>query len=59
MSKERLTEIQELLITLERRMKPLEWDLSRKQINEFQRVKLERYKKEHSELVEEKQGLQE
>ncbi|HIJ10752.1 TPA: hypothetical protein HA278_01720 [Candidatus Woesearchaeota archaeon] len=57
MSKERLAEIHELMYTLERRMKPLEWDLSKKQINEFQRVKLERYKKEHSELVEEKQGL--
>jgi len=57
MSKERISEIQEILFNLERKIKPLEWDSSRNQINEFKQKTLETLKAEHSTLSEELNGL--
>ncbi len=53
MSKERISELRELLFNLERRIKPLEWDDSRKQINEFKKLELGRLKEEHAKLSKE------
>jgi hypothetical protein len=47
MSQERMSELRELLFNLERKIKPLEWDASRNQINEFKRLTLEKLKNEH------------
>ena len=58
MSKERISEIQELLFNLDRKIKPLEWDSSRNQINEFKKKTLETLKTEHSTLIEELKGLE-
>lgn len=53
MSEERLTIVREQLFQLERRIKPLEWDASRKQINEFKKLELGRLKEEHAKLSKE------
>jgi len=53
MSKERISEIQELLFNLDRKIKPLEWDSSRNQINEFKKKTLDALRTEHSTLFEE------
>ena len=58
MAKERISELRELIFNLERKIKPLEWDASRNQINEFKKVTLERLKNEHSAFVEELAGLE-
>ncbi|MDP3640075.1 MAG: hypothetical protein Q8R53_02635 [Nanoarchaeota archaeon] len=57
MAEERLAELRKLLYGLERKIKPLEWDSSRNQINEFKKLELERLKKEQQTLHEELQGL--
>ena len=53
MSKERILELRELLFNLERRIKPLEWDDSRKQINEFKKLELGRLREEQAKLFKE------
>ena len=58
MSQERINELRELLFNLERKIKPLEWDLSRNQINEFKKVTLEKLKTEQATFLEELQGLE-
>ncbi|MBI2125186.1 hypothetical protein HYV87_01980 [Candidatus Woesearchaeota archaeon] len=58
MSEERLTIVREQLFQLERRIKPLEWDASRKQINEFKKQQLEKLKEEFSTLNSELQELE-
>ena len=58
MSPERIMEIQALLLDLERRMRPLRWDLDHNQINEFKRQKLEKLQGEHLNLKTELQGIQ-
>jgi len=58
MSKERISELRELLFNLERRIKPLEWDCSRNQINEFKKVQLEKLKTEHSGFLDELNKLE-
>ncbi|MEK6846288.1 MAG: hypothetical protein AABY26_05995 [Nanoarchaeota archaeon] len=55
MSNERVAEIRELLFNLERRIRPLEWDASRHQINEFKKIELVRLKEEQNALVQELQ----
>lgn len=57
MAEERLAELRKLLFGLERKIKPLEWDSSRHQINEFKKLELERMRKEHVTLSEELKGL--
>ncbi len=58
MSPERLSEIKEIIFQLERKLRPLEWDASRKQINEFKKVELQRLKEEQSKLQAELQSLE-
>jgi len=58
MSPERVSEIREQLFQLERKMKPLEWDASRNQINEFKRLELERLKEEQGTLLNELNELE-
>lgn len=58
MSLERVQEVRERLFQLERKIKPLEWDASRNQINEFKRMELERLKVEHQTLQGELSGMQ-
>lgn len=58
MSQERISEIRELLFHLERKIKPLEWDSSRNQINEFKQKTLELLKEEHVNLNEELRRLE-
>ena len=46
-------ELRELLFQLDRKIKPLEWDSSRNQINEFKKEQLKKLKEEHSTYLEE------
>ena len=59
MSQERILELRELLFQLERKIKPLEWDLSRNQINQFKKKQLETLKLELTSLQKEFDTLQE
>jgi TolA-binding protein len=58
MSEERLTQLREQLFQLERRIRPLEWDAGRNQINEFKKQQLEKLKTEFNTLRQELQGLE-
>ncbi len=58
MTKKELVVLTEQLLALERRIKPLEWDFSRNQINEFRRQQLERLQAEHTSLKEKITELQ-
>ena len=58
MSQERISELRELLFNLERKIKPLEWDSSRNQINEFKRLTLEKLKEKHSNFLSELSNLE-
>ncbi|MFH1275993.1 MAG: hypothetical protein ABIH82_02690 [Candidatus Woesearchaeota archaeon] len=58
MADERLLELQEKLFNLERKIKPLEWDLSRNQINEFKKGTLIKLKEEFGTLQSELESLQ-
>ncbi len=57
MSQERILEIRELLVDLERKIRPLEWDSGRNQINEFKKIQLGKLKEEHSTLSDELSSL--
>ncbi len=58
MTKERLAELREQLFLLERQIRPLEWDLSRNQINDFKKVRLGQLKTEHEKLGKELSTLE-
>ena len=58
MSPERISEVREMLFNLERKIKPLEWDHSRKQINEYKKKTLESLRIEHQALTQELNGLE-
>ena len=58
MSQERVTELQEQLFQLERRIKPLEWDSGRNQINEFKKQQLVKLKEEFNTLTQELYGME-
>lgn len=58
MSQERITELREHLFQLERRIKPLEWDSGRNQINEFKKQQLVKLKEEFNTLQQELLGLE-
>ncbi len=58
MSQERLLELQQTIMGLERKMRPLEWDLSRNQINEYRKQQLEKLRQEHGSLKQEIETLQ-
>jgi len=50
MAPERVNEVKELLFQLERRIRPLEWDLSKNQINEFKKQQLTKLREQHMQL---------
>ena len=58
MSQERISELREHLFNLERKIKPLEWDESRNQINEFKKIQLGKLKEEFSSLTTELNELE-
>jgi hypothetical protein len=58
MTKERASELRELLFNLEKRIAPLEWDFNRNQINEFKKVELGRLREEHKTLLQELSDLE-
>tara|TARA_Y100000310_G_C20129029_1_gene555005 strand:- start:269 stop:463 length:195 start_codon:yes stop_codon:yes gene_type:complete len=58
MSNERISEIKELLVGLERRIRPLEWDNNRNQINEFRKQQLGQLTHERETLTNELTTLQ-
>jgi hypothetical protein len=53
MSEDRIVELRELLFHLERKIKPLEWDLSRNQINEYKKKTLGTLKEQRVQFSEE------
>lgn len=53
-----MSEIRERLFNLERKIKPLEWDSGRNQINEFKKQELGRLKEEHVALATELEELE-
>lgn len=57
MTGERIVEIKGLLLKLEKRIRQLEWDSSRNQINEYKKQELVKLKKEHEVLVNELKEL--
>ncbi|MBU0459932.1 MAG: hypothetical protein ABIH82_01635 [Candidatus Woesearchaeota archaeon] len=57
MSLERLAEIRTVLFELDRKIKPLEWDSSRNQINEFKQKTLESLRTEQETLQQELNSL--
>ena len=50
MAPDRVNEVKERLFQLERRIRPLEWDLSKNQINEFKKQQLVRLREQHMQL---------
>lgn len=50
-------ELRGKLLQLEKRIRPLEWDLSRNQINDFKRQELVKLKVEYANLLEELKGI--
>ena len=58
MSEERTIQLREQLFQMERRMKPLEWDANRNQINEFKKQQLDRMKEEFASLKNELSELE-
>lgn len=58
MTGERIVEIRGLLLKLEKRLRQLEWDSSRNQINEYKKQELVKLKKEHEVLVNELKELE-
>lgn len=55
---ERASELRELLFHLERKIKPLEWDASRNQINEFKKQQLGKLQEEFMSLRQELKNLE-
>ncbi|MDP3698077.1 MAG: hypothetical protein Q8R47_00670 [Nanoarchaeota archaeon] len=58
MSEEKVIQLREQLFQLERRIRPLEWDAGRNQINEFKKQQLEKLKVEFTTLQQELHGLE-
>jgi hypothetical protein len=58
MSKERISELHQELTALDRRIKPLEWDANRNQINDFRKSQLKQLQEKQGTLQEELNGLQ-
>ena len=58
MSEEKSIQLREQLFQLERRIRPLEWDAGRNQINEFKKQQLGKLKEELNVLQQELQGIE-
>ena len=46
------------MFLLEKKIRPLEWDASKNQINEYKKKELEKLKLEHGTLLQELNGLE-
>jgi len=57
MADERLIQVRERLISIERKLRPLEWDANRNQINDYKKQELEKLRQEQTTLQEELKGL--
>jgi len=57
MADERLIQVRERLISIERKLRPLEWDANRNQINDYKKKELENLRLEQTTLQEELKGL--
>lgn len=57
MSQERISAINTALIALEKKIRPLEWDLSRNQIHDYRKHELDKLKVQRDELKQELQQL--
>jgi len=57
MADERLIQVRERLISIERKLRPLEWDANRNQINDYKKQELENLRLEQTTLQEELKGL--
>ena len=57
MADERLTQVRERLISIERKLRPLEWDANRNQINGYRKQEFEKLKQEQTVLQEELKGI--
>ena len=58
MYKERISELHQELTALDRRIKPLEWDANRNQINDFRKSQLKQLQEKQGTLQEELNRLQ-
>jgi hypothetical protein len=58
MTDERIIELKELIWNLERRIRPLNWDAGRNQINEYKKQELAKLQTEHGVLEQELQELE-
>ncbi len=56
MSQERMKEIRERLVVVERTLRPLEWDNVRNQINDYRKQQLAKLKVEQAALQAELEG---
>jgi hypothetical protein len=57
MADERLVQVRERLISIERKLRPLEWDASRNQINEYRKKEFEKLRQEQVALQEELKNM--
>jgi len=58
MSDERIMEIRTVLSDLEGKIRPLQWDADRRQINPYKKIELEKLSAQKGVLLEELNGLQ-
>ena len=58
MSQERMKEIRERLVAVERILRPLEWDNVRNQINDYRKQQLAKLKVEQAALQAELEGFE-
>lgn len=58
MTEDRISQLREVLYQLERRLKPLEWDDSRNQINEFKKLQLRKLREEFAAAQQELKSLE-
>ncbi len=57
MADERLIQVRERLISIERKLRPLEWDANRNQINDYRKKEFEKLRAEQVALQEELKGI--
>lgn len=58
MTAERISELRERIYILEKKIGPLQWDLTRNQINEFKKLELGKLQSEFSVVRQELDGLE-
>ncbi len=58
MSQERVSEIRTTLLSLEGKIRPLQWDADRNQINPFKKIKLDSLNEQKNSLMQELNELE-